>query len=300
MSKISKWWILGGSIFISLVVGLILYFALVKPRSEKIADLDTQAAGIEQGGGTALMVSQHQQLLKQTQKHAQQDSSMWQVNEARYMPTLPYGKGDKSSDILQIYAFRDIKGYHGLKDLPEAWGKWITKWYESQHKDGVDLYPDSVFAIPSLSTDPNAISQIQNSLPLPEAGKPWTVTLLCKSFQDAMLHLRRINELSGHGMPVIDNVSLQGQSPQLILSYTLMLYVIPGTTPPPPDPRLGEGLGNSSSSGGMGMGMGMKGMGGAMGMGMSPMGMGGPPAAAGGPRGISSGHGKGMNTDGGS
>lgn len=80
-----------------------------------------------------------------------------------------------------------------------------------------------------------------------------------------------------HGMPVINNVVISGQSPDLMLDYEMALYIIPRTPPPARDPMIGGGAG--APAGGMGMGAGMPGSAG-MGAGMpgsAGMGAGRPP-----------------------
>jgi hypothetical protein len=111
--------------------------------------------------------------------------------------------------------------------------------------------------VPSLATEPNGIASL-TSITFPSPKSPWKVSLICQTFDDAMAHLRRFNGMMGHGMPVVDAVTLSGHSPELILSYNLALYIIPGQAPPPVDTRIGAG-GGSGGGGGMGKMGGMQG-----------------------------------------
>ena len=106
------------------------------------------------------------------------------------------------------------------------------------------------------------------------------MNIQARSFDAAMAHLRRFNDMSRHGMPVIDNVSLAGQSPNLQMTYTLALYIIPAHAPPPSDPFLtqpGGGAGASTAASSM-----YGGAGGAQMMRMMSGGAGAPMGAAGG------------------
>lgn len=269
LSKLNKWHILGIGVGVALVLGLILFFALINPMRNRISDTNSQISSVEQNGGTQDQVEKEKRLLETTQKQAVQAQESWQINQARYMPSLPFRKGDSSNDLIAIYALR------GFDKIPQEWGRWLQHWYDSQMNNGITLL--TVFQIPAFPTDPNAISNYSQGITLPEQGKSWTVTVMCKSFQAAMQHLKRINtEMLGHGMPVVDNVSLKGQSPALMLTYSLTLYIIPNNPPPAPDARL-----QVTSGGNAGGGMGMMG---GMPYGMSMMpgaamgGMGGPKA----------------------
>jgi hypothetical protein len=241
-------------IVIALVIVLILWVGLVRPKQEATQSTRTQIASVESSGGTEQQVMQHQQDAKKAQAEAKRVDQQWHINSARYMPPLPYRTGESPDKLISIYENVPVgSDYRGFKDLPTVWGKWITAWYDTQRKDGVSRTPGTEFPIPAFSTDPNAISGIQN-LTFPAPGKPWPVALECKSFGAAMRHLSRFNDMERHGMPVINNVALAGQSPNLMLTYDLQLYIIPGSTPPPADPRLGGTTGNNVGGGAGGIG----------------------------------------------
>jgi hypothetical protein len=69
--------------------------------------------------------------------------------------------------------------------------------------------------------------------------------------------------MRGMGMPVIDNVALQGTSPNLTMSYNLALYIIPRNPPPQSDPRL-TGQPTAAPAGGAGAAAGAAGYGGSI------------------------------------
>ena len=247
----------------TLLLAIILFFVMIKPKNDDVDATAAQYSSTVAAHGTADDVTKHTADLKKTEKDAVKTEADWKVDEAYYMPTLPYT--DKS-DVMQTYFFEPVgkvggvKRY-GFKDLPTVYGRWITAWYDAQRNSGIARVPGTEFPIDAFSPDPNAISSI-NHLTFPADGKMWPVTVECKSFDEAMAHLRKFNGIQRHGMPVVSNISLQGQSPHLLLSYQLALYIIPPTGAPPIDPRIGAGR---APAGGMGM---MGGM-----MGGPPMGM---------------------------
>ena len=274
---------------IGVVVGLllagILWFTLIKPKNEEIETTKSSADAIEQAGGTDPQIATKKQDLVKTQKAAAKTEADWNVNVVKYMPSFPYN--EKTND-LELYFFPPVgkssKGQlYGFRDIPTVWGQWVTAWYDAQRNQGVAREPGTEFAIPEFMADPNQLTaRLADHLTFPLDGKTWPVRLQCKTFDDAMSHLRRFNSMEHHGMPVINNVALTGQSPNLELSYDMALYIIPRTAPPVRDPMIGGGTG-APGAGGMGGPMGgppggfpgmpgSGGMGGSAGMGGGKMG----------------------------
>jgi len=256
----------------ALLLSVILFFALIRPKQEATTAMKADVASVEGSGGTAVAVQGKQTDLANAKKQAVETNEDWMVNSRLYMPGVPYGTTDQ---ILATYENWLIK-------VPAKWGTWLTSWYDAQRADGITRNPGVEFAIPSYSTDPNTLTQLTD-LTFPPGGKGWNVSLTAKTFDDAMRHLMRFNGMRRHGMPVIDNVSLTGQSPNLQLSYTLNIYVIPGSVPPAPDPMLGGALASSSGGGGGGGAPGPAGMNAFGGPGGTPFGGGGPPGPGGQP-----------------
>jgi hypothetical protein len=256
----------------ALIVVLLLFLLVIKPKQatlqqtrQDVNDLTTNQHG------TQTDVTQHQNDLTKAKKDKVQTIAQWQQSSSEYMPNIPFG-----TDVLQTY--QDV-----VVNLPKEWGTFITAWYDAQRNKGVSRVPGVEFAVPSFSTDPNAVASLDHITFPPNGG--WNVAVEATSFDALMAHLRRFNgELKHHGMPVVNNVSLEGQSPHLIGRYELALYVISPTKPPAADSRIGgAGVGAGGGIGAAGMGMG----GGMMGMHGMRMGgpMGGPPGMMGGPMG---------------
>ncbi len=237
----------------ALVCALILFFVLIKPKMDETKVVTDSAASIEGSGGTASAVSQHKNDLVKAQATAVATNRNWLINDIKYMPGINF-----NGDLLDTYENKLIR-------IPALWGQWVAAWYDSQRNLGISRFPGVEFPVEAFPADPNSISQL-SSLRFPRSGF-WNVGVEAKSFDQAMAHLRRFNNMQKHGMPVIDNVALSGQSPNLSMTYTLALYVIPSAEPPAADPTI------SAPTGGAGAGTGM--MGGRMGamMGGMPGGM---------------------------
>lgn len=227
----------------ALVLAAVLFFVVVKPKQDQVKDVTAQAASTEDAGGTDDKVAGKKKDLKTAQADAKKTQADWEVNSSRYMPSLPL-----SGDVLETYEFKPLdpkKQRLGVKDVPVLFGTWVTAWYDAQKKDGIDR-EGTEFPIGAIVTTPNDVATLDH-LTFPGDGKTWPVTVNAKSFNAAMAHLRRFNSMTQHGMPVINNVALAGQSPNLQMSYDLALYVIPPVAPGTADPTISATGGASAA-----------------------------------------------------
>jgi hypothetical protein len=259
-----------------LVLAAILFFALIKPKNEEIETRKGEVAALvaEGAGGTQDQVERKQRELKKTEEEAKLTQARWDVNQEKYMVNEQINFGTTETLPITYYDY--------IRTLPERFGRWVAAWYDAQRDRGISRMPGVEFPIAAFTPDPNVIPTI-TSLRFPQQGA-WPVQLECKTFDAAMEHLTKFNNMRKHGMPVVDGVALQGHSPNLIMSYNLALYVIPKPKAPAPDPRISTTPPAAAGAGAAPGGMGMMGGGsmGSMMMGGGSMGMGGaPPPTAG-------------------
>jgi hypothetical protein len=278
MKKLTQVQIIAIGLVVALVLFGAVYGALVKPAKDKTEELNASAKTVEDAGGTEAAVQGKERDLKKTEEVARKAEADWRVDSVRVMPALNF---NEKGELIDLYQTSALNGNYGVKDIPTVWGTWLATWYDAQRNAGVTR-ETPVFAIPAYPTDPNKISELTN-LTFPSAGKPWDVAVTVKSFDQAMAHLRRFNSIEKRGMPVVDNVRIAGHAPDLRLTYTLALYVIPGQSPPAIDPRIGGKANTGGGGGGGGFGGGMS----AMMSGMSPGGSGGASGSGGGGGGAS-------------
>lgn len=259
-----------------LIVAAILFFIVIRPKQDTLETTRTETTNYRttQHGDDYL---KHQQDLKNTLLKGKQTDQGWASVSVLYMPSLPF-----RNDV--------IKSYESFQFLPGYWGKKLTAWYNNQRNTGVSLVPGTAFPIPAFPNDPNYISSIKY-IDLPGDNRPWDVMLECKNFDALLAHLRRFNNASLDGkrllmgMPVVSNVTLEGNSPHLLARYQLALYMIASQEPPKANTKLGAesgtgGLGGIGGGPGMmgGQGAGKRGMMGGPGGPSLGMGMGGPGA----------------------
>ena len=278
LARLQGWHILLIGAGVALMLFLILFFAMIRPNMIKTDETLAIVKSNEDAGGTDSRVREEQNKLKTAQKETVLINAKWSDYSRAYMPSLKFssdplvgysGQINNGGVYQQLQKDGTVRNF-GVKDLPAIWGKWITAWYDAQYKYGVTR--KNSFPIDSFSTDPNEISKM-TSITFPAAGKPWPVTLECKSFDSAMQHLKRFNQIQNHGMPVVDSVLLSGQSPNLLLTYNLSFYIIPGSAPPKEDPTISAAGVSGGGGGGGGFGGGPGGF---------PSGSGGPGGSSGG------------------
>ncbi len=251
MSKLTSLHINLIGIGTALLMSIILFFALIKPKNEDIDTSSKATAAAEEAGGTEAKVAAHRKDFVNSKEKTKVITAAWAINQARYMPKIAFSPQQKSTSLLNLYAFNGLYSdgkVYGIRDLPMVWGVKVKKWYDAHDREGVTRSFGQDFPIDSFSTDPNDISKLA-SIRFPQ-DKPWHVTVVAKSFNAAMLHLRRFNAMHGFGMPVVDNVALSGQSPSLNVSYDMHLDVIPPADPPAADPVIGGGGGGAATGAG--------------------------------------------------
>ncbi|HLJ54269.1 MAG TPA: hypothetical protein VKT77_04465 [Chthonomonadaceae bacterium] len=259
MNRLLWWhWLLIG-FGASLVLFLILYFAMIRPATIKTTETNADSQSKEDAGGTPDKIAQKKAELKKEQANTKKVDADWETYASYYMPDIRYNK-----DVLRAYEGTQGTGTllvngkeKGVKDLPEEWGKWISKWYSAQgpkiEKGGLKpgIIPLTGFPIEAFSPDPNDVSKL-TAIAFPQT-KPWAVEVSATNFDAAMNHLERFNHIRQHGMPIVDNVALAGQSPDLRVRYDLKFVVIPPVAPPPSDPKI-DATGAPAGGGGGGGG----------------------------------------------
>src|ERR1700722_15953021 len=110
----------------ALVVGLILFFFMIKPTQQQTETITTEAKGLEDGGGTDPAIAQSKGDLAKQKIQTKQINADWAVYSKKYMPDLNW-----KSDPLKTWEF---VGYNnaGFISVPQRWSEWITQWYTAQ------------------------------------------------------------------------------------------------------------------------------------------------------------------------
>ena len=255
MSKLTALHINIIGVVTAIILSIILFFALIKPKTEDVDTSVKATTAAEQAGGTPDKVKAHEKDLAVSKHKTKDINADWAINRERYMPSIAFSPQQKSASMLNLYAFNGLYSdgkLYGIRDLPTVWGVKVKKWYDAHFREGITRDFGQDFPIDSFSTDPNDISKLQ-SITFPQT-KPWHVTVIAKNFDAAMLHLRRFNSMRGFGMPVVDGVALDGQSPNLNLTYDMALYIIPPAAPPAADPIIAGGGGAATGGAPTGFG----------------------------------------------
>src|SRR5438046_1720310 len=92
MNRLLWWhWLLIG-FGASLILFLILFFAVVRPKMEETTRVKGEADGIEQAGGTPEKVTQKQREWENAKKETVRINQEWKVQSAAYMPPIDFKK----------------------------------------------------------------------------------------------------------------------------------------------------------------------------------------------------------------
>jgi hypothetical protein len=244
MGKITQLqvWII--AIVLSIISGVLIYFLLIKPANEEKAAADAKFTAAKQ------IADQEPAKIKEMAAavaNTRKNEANWRRYEAKLMPNIK---------LDNLYTGMRQVWIEQIKTLGPKVDAYLRK-------DKSVRVLQANFQLPPPPTDPNAINRKYFEYSL------GTVSVM-GTFENITKHVERWNNFDR--LVLADGLTLSGNSPQLVGTYTLRAFVLPRNADKP-------GAAWPSAGGGQGGGMpGMGGMGGPgmMGpMGGGPMGMSG-------------------------
>ena len=247
---------------VAVIVGLALYFTII---TNAMKDRDDKAAALKLVEDRASKLSTAQNALKRAQEDEKRTKIDWAVYEPVYMPIVNH-------DSNRVNAMMKDWWPNNGKSFPERFMAGFRKHMADQAKSLkiAWLNPD-VVAFPSFGPDPNAID-------MGDTGTlkfgPYQMQVQGRNYQSLMAHIKSWNKIRLIGAPVVEGVTLTGNSPNLFAAYTVTFTLILHETMPGKISRIGGSGGSQGGGGGGGRGMSSGGGGGMM--------MGGPGISSGG------------------
>lgn len=238
---------------VAVIVGLGLFFLLVKPSQDKLAQLTTTneglLAGIQQN-------SNAQSLLDKAEKDAAAAKAAWAVKMRRQDPppqyAIPVGTPDERLRTMDKWWL-----------LPDA----VRRETEQFARGMSGVQVETAFTVPAPSPDPNAIPQDVVVFPLGAMAATG-------SFKNVLAWARRWNSFRYTNAVDGFNIQLVGPNGRVRGTASLTLYIFPKVPPgsfqAPGGGATQGGFGGSGGMGGGSGGMGASDSGG--GMGATPMG----------------------------
>ncbi|MER3403418.1 MAG: hypothetical protein C4336_04905 [Armatimonadota bacterium] len=216
------------SMFAKVAIGLVLtidvaaaiYLLGIRPTLQNIT---YHEENIQQLENKVAMIPQAERLVQRAQQKVEEAKQQLAIIDRTKMPRNTIDLSDR------------LKAWMSWPDMVREIGKKLEAW---PAKTGVErLYG---VALPGPPTDPNAINPIVLVYSL------GTVQVRASSFENLLNHVRKWNELPNL-LVLVDGLSIQGMSPNLVGSYTLTVFVYPrnGDNMGPPVP-------SAPSTGGMG------------------------------------------------
>lgn len=279
-------------VFLAIGAGLGLWFTVITGAMDQQKAAQTAYDGVK---ARADKLPTAKKNLAQAQADKAAAVAAYGVYESQYMPVIGF-TGDR------LFTMQRLFWANNGRTFPERYRSTLKRYMAAQEKRrGIKCLTDFSSVAPTgpFGPDPNTVEVAGPG----EAVKPgvgsgddrvlhytYPVQVQAKSLQAVMAHIADWNNVRMAGVPVVEGLSITGNSPTLTASYTLRLTLIMHDNEKIPDlmPRI------SASGGGTGGGMGGLGGGGMMMPGMPGMGQGRGRAA-----GMSSGMSMGMPMPGG-
>lgn len=282
MSKLTVLHINIIGIAIALIVGAALYFTVITKANDaqKVAQGEYDAVKTE----ADKLPTAKRNLANATTGRAAA-IAQYSAFEGQYMPVIGYDKDVLRNMMRNFWP-------NGGKSWPERYIKVFRAYMNAERKrNGIVWENPGVLVLPSFGPDPNRIDAAGAGEGLgPVLHYAYQMSVRAKSLPALVRHIQSWSTARGFGVPTVDGLQIQGNSPNLTASYNLSLTIIlrdaDAKAMPQPNGRIsGSGGGGAGGMGGgdrgRGMmgGMGMPGMGGPPGMSPTGMGSGGAPSA---------------------
>ncbi|MEN3000898.1 MAG: hypothetical protein ABDI19_03540 [Armatimonadota bacterium] len=224
----------------TIVVAAAIYLLGIRPTAQNIAYHETYNESLRQ---KVAMIPQAQALVRAAENKVKEAEAALMVIQQRRMPKNTIDLSNRLQAWVQWH------------DMVREIGKKLEAW---PVKTGV--VPLYTVQLPGPPTDPNQIPSLALVFPIGQ------VQVRASSFEALLNHVRKWNEVPNL-LVLVDGLTVQGTSPNLIGSYTLTVFVYPKGPAGPPVPSGTGGGAGGAMPGGMGGGFG------------------GPPAARGAPPG---------------
>lgn len=275
MSKLSLLHINIIGVVIAVIVGVALYFTIITSGQEEIKK---QQAEYDRVKAEADKLPAAKAALAKAEQEGQQAKSDYARYETQYMPVLGF-TSNRLDTMMKVW------WPNGGRSWPERFLRGIRQHMANERKvNGVVWENPGAITLPPYGPDPNQIDMGDGDNAL--TFGPYTMSVRGPNYDALIRHIKSWNSARLLGVPVVDQVRLDGNSPNLVATYNLAFTVILREEIPPQNPRI------AGSGGGGGAGR----MGGMMGNPMGAMMMGGagaPPMGSSGMMGMMRGGGSG-------
>lgn len=214
----------------TIVVAAAIYLLGIRPANADIAEHKRYISELDQ---KIAQMPQARRLVEEAELRVREAQAKLARIEVRRMPKSTIDLRDRLNAWVQ---------YH---DMIREIGKKLEAW---PMKTGVQrLYNVS---LPAPPTDPNALPEKLIVFPI------GSVQVRASSFPSLLRHVERWNDIPNL-LVMVDNLAIQGVSPQLFGSYSMTVYVYPKTRdgqagPPVPTAGSGGGVGGLGAPAGFG------------------------------------------------
>lgn len=266
---------------IALIVGAALYFTVISSANEEQKKAQGEYDVVK---AEADKLPAAKRNLETATRDRQVAITQYSAYEGQYMPVIGYEKDVLTNMMRNFWP-------NGGKSWPERYIKKFRAYMATEARTNRIVWENpGVLVLPSFGPDPNRIDAAGAGEGLgPVLHYSYQMSVRARNLPSLMRHIKNWSSVRGFGVPTVDGLTIQGNSPNLTATYNLALTIIlrdiDNKAIPPANARIsGSGGGGAAGAmggrGGMGMmGGGMSMMGMPPGMGAAGMGSGGGPGA---------------------
>jgi len=267
---------------VAIIVALGIWFTLVTGAQEQ---RDKAEAALKVVQDRASKADSAAKALKKANLDKIAAERDYKVFESTYMPVVGYAK--YTGPGARIRMMKELFWPNGGKSWPERYRRLVASYMSAERKrNGIVWANPLVTALPAYGPNPNTIEAATGDKLGPVLHYSYDMQVSGTNLGSLINHIKDWPNVKGGGVPVVDNVQILGNSPNLTMTYkltfTLILTDQDVKNIPPEDPRVGGEGGSANGGGGFGGG-GFGGRGGGMSMGGPSMMSGGPSMMSGGP-----------------
>jgi len=230
---------------VAIIVGVALYFTIITAAQDQVKKNQEEYNSVK---AEADKLPGARRSLAQAEAEKKKTEADYAVYRVKYIPTLNY-TGTTPQD--RVKTMMRVWWPNNGKSWPERFIAGVRGHMRAEaRRNRITWLNPTVLVLPPYGPDPNRIDMGDGdkAISFPAAGA-YPISVRGPSYQSLMNHLASWNQVRGVGVPTIDGVSLQGNSPNLVMNYNLRFTVIVEEDVPP---SIGKISGNAGAGGGGG------------------------------------------------
>lgn len=242
-------------VVVAVALGAALYFTLITSAQDRIKKNQTEYNNVKT---EADKLPQAKASLKKAQEAKATAERDWGIFQSQYTPVIGYNSNwDRVETMIKLFWPNNGRSW------PERFMRTVRQYMQQEAKtNGIVWENPGVLVLGPYGPDPNTIDlSIPPGDGLGENGTihyTFPMAVRAKSLPSLLRHIKNWPSIRGAGVPVVENLNLSGNSPNLRATYDLTLTIILSDAEvkaiPPVEPRVGGTGGGRGAMPGFGPG----------------------------------------------